>query len=158
MRVFIANFGRENYAWPECLERHTIATMNTQEAQGFWETGDRDAYIKYCIANVKTSAGIVPTRPVASRWFNLMTVLAETSGDLWVHRENNQLWWTVSKSDAPTFEPGIEPVNDGQKVVTCYKPCEPWSNIRSCLGSGGNSPAAFSEHWDLGLIRPRGQA
>jgi type I restriction enzyme R subunit len=31
-------------------------------------------------------------------------------------------------------------------------------STRSCLGSGGNSPAAFSEHWDLGLIRPRGQA
>jgi len=27
----------------------------------------------------------------------------------------------------------------------------------SCLGSGGNSLAACSEHWDLGLIRPRGQ-
>jgi hypothetical protein len=26
-----------------------------------------------------------------------------------------------------------------------------------CLESGGNSLAAFSEHVDLGLIRPRGQ-
>lgn len=26
-----------------------------------------------------------------------------------------------------------------------------------CLEFGGNSPAAFSEHVDLGLIRPRGQ-
>jgi hypothetical protein len=26
-----------------------------------------------------------------------------------------------------------------------------------CLESGGNSPATFSEHVDLGLIRPRGQ-
>ena len=30
-------------------------------------------------------------------------------------------------------------------------------STRSCLGSGGNSLAACSEHWDLGLIRPRGQ-
>jgi hypothetical protein len=28
---------------------------------------------------------------------------------------------------------------------------------RLCLESGGNSLAAFSEHVDLGLIRPRGQ-
>jgi hypothetical protein len=29
MEVFIAKFGREDYAWPDCLARSTIATMMT---------------------------------------------------------------------------------------------------------------------------------
>ena len=28
MRVFIYNFGRENYEWPICRHRGTVATMN----------------------------------------------------------------------------------------------------------------------------------
>jgi hypothetical protein len=28
LKVFIANFGRENYEWPACLAPSTIATMN----------------------------------------------------------------------------------------------------------------------------------
>src|SRR4051812_41833996 len=107
MKVFIANFGRENYEWPECLARGTIATMNDVSVQGFWEVGDRDAYIQERMKG-KTAAGIAPTKPVASRWFNLMTIISRSSGDLWVHREKDQLWWTVSRSDPPSFEPKLE--------------------------------------------------
>src|SRR3546814_4435144 len=111
MKVFIANFGRENYEWPECLKRHTIATMNAEAAQLFWESGDREAYINHCLENIKTAAGILPTRSVASRWYNLMTTIAQSSGDLWIHREKEQLWWTTSTEDTPHFEPRVEPVN-----------------------------------------------
>lgn len=128
LKVFIANFGRENYAWPQCLERSTVATMNAEEVQGFWLTNDREAYINYCIRHIKTAKGIASTRPIASRWFNLMTVVAETSGDLWIHREKGQLWWTISKPDRPAFERFVEPINDDRRVVICHKACEPWSN------------------------------
>jgi hypothetical protein len=72
--------------------------MNDLEVQGFWEARDREAYVDYCLKNVKTLKGVVPTRPVASRWFNLMSISAETVGDLWIHREKNQFWWTTSKA------------------------------------------------------------
>ena len=127
MRVFIANFGRENYEWPVCKARGTVATMNDVKAQGFWEAGNRQAYILERMAG-QTAAGIEPTRQVASRWFNLMTIISETAGDLWVHRAEDHLWWTISLNDPPTFEPQVEPVGEQRAVIVCHKPCNPWSN------------------------------
>lgn len=128
MRVFIANFGRGNYEWPHCQARGTIATMNDFKAQAFWEAHDRDAFVNYCLKETKTATGMAPTRPVASRWFNLMSIIAETAGDLWLHREKDQFWWTTSKVDPPTFEQRVEPFGDQIVVIVCHKPCEPWSN------------------------------
>lgn len=136
MKVFIANFGRENYAWAECLARGTIATMNDEAVHPFWVAGDRDGYINYSLANTRTAAGITPTKPVASRWFNLMTVIAESSGDIWFHREKDQIWWTESKAAPPTIalEPDPFARQPGGQVYVCHKPCEPWSNT-SRLGN-----------------------
>ncbi len=127
MKVFIANFGRENYEWPVCYARGTIATMNEVSAQAYWEAGDREGYILSRMKG-KTAAGITPTRPVASRWFNLMSIISQSSGDLWIHREKDQFWWTTSRSDPPVFEPKVEPVGDKRNVIVCHKPCEPWSD------------------------------
>jgi hypothetical protein len=130
MKVYIANFGRENYEWPNCLSQSTVTTMNAEAVHPFWVKRDREGYIEYCLRHLTTAAGIKPTRPVASRWFNLVTIISETAGDFWVHREKNQLWWTRSKSDAPTIVPGIDPTMAGNpKVYVCHKPCEPWSNF-----------------------------
>ncbi len=128
MKVFIANFGRENYAWPACLARSTIATMNDVKVQGFWEAGDREGYIENRMRLHKTAAGKTPTRAVASRWFNLMSTIVESEGDIWIHREKEQLWWTTSRPDAPTYEPLKETVGEGRDVIICHKPCDPWSN------------------------------
>lgn len=127
MKIFIANFGRENYEWPACLARGTVATMNDVKVQGLWEAGNREAYMQERIKG-KTAAGITPTRPVASRWFNLMTIISETAGDLWIHRSQTHLWWTISRADPPTYEPKLEPVGDKRNVIVCHKPCDPWSN------------------------------
>ena len=35
MKVYIANFGRENYFWPECLKRGAISTMNDKDVHQF---------------------------------------------------------------------------------------------------------------------------
>lgn len=128
MKVYIANFGRENYAWPTCLARSTIATMNDVRVQSFWEVGDRESYIENRMRLHKTAAGKTPTRPVASRWFNLLTAIVESEDDFWVHREKDQIRWTISRSEPPTFETMNEPVGDRRDVVICHKPCDPWSN------------------------------
>ncbi|WP_448327719.1 hypothetical protein [Sulfitobacter sp. M13] len=127
MKVYIANFGRQNYEWPVCRDRGTVATMNAVAVQRFWEASDREAYITNRMANDTTAAGEKPTRATASRWFNLMTAVAETAGDIWVHRDGNELWWTTSRHDTPTFETKIEPIDRGREVVVCHKPCEQWS-------------------------------
>lgn len=130
MKVFIANFGRGNYEWPKCHERNTVATMNAEAVHRFWLNGDRESYINHCIAHIRTPSGRTPTRPVASRWYNLMTIISETSGDVWIHRAKEQLWWTVSKAEAPTITEESEPssLQKSPRVYVCHKPCEPWSN------------------------------
>jgi len=127
MKVFIANFGRENYEWTVCQARSTVATMNDVSAQPYWEAGDREGYIQLRMKG-KTAAGITPTKPVASRWFNLMTIISESSGDIWIHREKDQFWWTASRVDPPVFEAKTEPVGDRRNVIVCHKPCDPWSD------------------------------
>jgi len=94
----------------------------------FWQAGDREGFIAKAMKR-RTAAGLEPTRSVASRWFNLITAIAETSDDVWIHREKDQLWWTRSLSDAPSFERQFEPLPDRRDVIVCFKRCEPWRNM-----------------------------
>src|SRR3546814_7449474 len=118
--VFIANFGQENYEWPVCLQRGTIATMNRVEDQPLWEARDREGYIASRMRQ-KTAAGLVPTHPVAARWYNLMTIISETSGDIWIHRDGYHLWWQTSRDDPPTFEAKTEQVGRKRDGIICHK-------------------------------------
>jgi hypothetical protein len=127
MRVYIANFGEGNYEWPTCKERGTIATMNDLQAQTLWEAGDKEGFIAHAMGR-KHRRGGYPIKAVASRWFNLMTIIANSSGDVWIHKAKDELWWTVSKSSPPTFEVKTEPFSDRQRVTVCHKPCDPWSD------------------------------
>lgn len=132
MRVFIANFGRANWAWPGCLSGSTIAVMDDERLHGFWHAGDREGYIRSAIQHLRLSSGATVTRQVASRWFNLNTMFAETAGDVWIHREKDDLWWTVSRNES-----GAEALVDDPKpragsgkaarVSLFQKPCETWS-------------------------------
>ncbi|MDX7953430.1 hypothetical protein P7D22_19890 [Lichenihabitans sp. Uapishka_5] len=128
MKVYIANFGRENYEWPVCKSRGTVATMNDVGIQPLWAAGNREGYLQRAMLG-KTAAGISPPKTVASRWFNLMTIIAETEHDLWIHRQKDELWWTVSTAAPPAFEEKVEPVGDRPTVVVCHKPCGPWSDL-----------------------------
>ncbi|MBB5705222.1 hypothetical protein [Sphingopyxis panaciterrulae] len=132
MKVYIANFGRENYAWPDCLARHEIVTMQDERVHDLWRDGDRKGYIDFCVANLKTMKGIAPTRPVAGRWFNLGSIVTESSGDMWLHQDGKHLWWTVTTDGLPIIEPGpdLKPNPDGPPNVYYYrKPAQPWSNM-----------------------------
>jgi hypothetical protein len=130
LKTFIANFGQSNYLWPACLKQGTVATFEDEDLRPFWERGDREGYVAYAIANKKSAANITPTRPVASRWFNLATIVSETAGDVWIHREKDELWWTVSKPDPviTTIEPSHDPGRTGPRVYVMHKPARAWSN------------------------------
>lgn len=127
MDVYVANFGEQNYEWPVCKERGTIATMNEVEAQKFWLADDREGYIATRMKFL-TVAGNVPSRSVASRWFNLMTTISESQGDTWIHSDTQFIWWTTSRAGLPTFEPRLEPIGRNRNVIVCHKPCDPWSS------------------------------
>ena len=102
MKVYIANFGRQNYEWPICRERGTVATMNAIDAQKLWESNDRESYIASRMANETTASGKTPTKATASRWFNLMTTVVETVGDVWVHKDG-KLDAVKRRLSAPIF-------------------------------------------------------
>jgi hypothetical protein len=105
--------------------------MESEDLRPFWLHGDRAGYIAHAIATKKTAAGITPTPPVASRWFNLATIITSTENDLWIHREKGALWWTTSRPGAPetTLDPAFNPAAPGDCVYVYHKPAEPWSNL-----------------------------
>lgn len=130
MKVFIANFGQQNYLWPACLERSTVATINNVQVQPFWEARDRKGYVAYALANMKTARGETPTPSVASRWYGLTDEVANTNGDIWIHREKTELWWTTTRPDTVQIElkPSRNNERDGPEIYELHKPCDPWTD------------------------------
>ncbi|MEQ9210548.1 MAG: hypothetical protein RLN96_12020, partial [Pseudomonadales bacterium] len=130
MKIYIANFGRENYLWPECLERGTIATMDDEEVNPFWLDRDKEGYINFCMTKLRTARGIAVTKPVASRWYNLLDILSDTDGDLWIHRQKDTLWWTISTDQQPTssLETDYKPLRPNAKAYVYHKQCTGWSS------------------------------
>ena len=130
MRIFIANFGRENHLWPACLARSTVAAFDDADLRPFTLSGDRAGYIAHCIATKKTAAGITPTASVASRWFNLTGIVSSTEDDLWIHRAKNELWWTTSRGGIVdvSLQPAFKPPNPDDQVYEFHKSVDAWSN------------------------------
>jgi hypothetical protein len=130
MRVFIANFGRGNWAWPECLRRKALAVMDDTRVHPFWKRGDKEGYIRKTQEELRLAGGGHVLKMVASRWFNLNSILMETDGDLWIHREKAELWWTQSSHEEPSEEiiDDPNPLFGAARIHVYYKPCSGWSN------------------------------
>ncbi|MDQ2644731.1 MAG: hypothetical protein M3020_13015 [Myxococcota bacterium] len=127
MKVFIANFGRENLLWPLCRDRNAVLTYEDADTWPIRQSGDRAAYIAYCVAN-KTSSGVAPTPALASRWFNLTDIVSDTAGDIWIHREKEDLWWTTSLEQPPVIskEPAPWSNPNTHDVFIVAKAAAPW--------------------------------
>ena len=131
MNVYIANFGRENYEWPRCLAVGYVATMQDERLHPFWAADDREGYIEQTLAHLKTAKGVTPVKSTASRWYNLGTIIMESSGDLWIHRHEDRIWWTMTLEEEGSIElePDPKPAPWGSRDVYFYrKPCRPWSS------------------------------
>jgi hypothetical protein len=128
MAVYIANFGRGNYAWEDCKRRSTIATMNHERSHPFWLADDREGYIDICQRHDRTAEGKPVPVNLASRWFNLMTIISQSANDLWLHKSGDDIWWTYSM-DEPAKIDDIPRKLDFQdeRVFECHKPCQTWS-------------------------------
>ena len=130
VKTFIANLGRYNQLWPTCLANSTVATFEDEDLFGMWQAGEKEAYIAHCIKHKKTAKGLTPTRAVASRWFNLPHILTATENDLWIHRQKDQLWWTISGSGEVQISPdtAFDPVKGHYPIYVFHKPTAAWSN------------------------------
>jgi hypothetical protein len=130
MRVYIANFGKSNWAWAACLKRSALAVMDDERVHPFWQRGDREGYIREAQRVLRLASGGPVIKPVASRWYNLNTILMETVGDIWIHREKNELWWTVSINEKPDVEliEDPQPHAGTNMIFVYYKRCSGWSD------------------------------
>jgi hypothetical protein len=105
--------------------------MDDMRVHPYWQRGDRDGYIETAMRVLRTMKGVPPSRNTASYWYNVTTILHETSGDLWLHRDKDRLWWTVSTPEPP----GPPEIMDdpaytlkAPKIAVYYKRCEGWSD------------------------------
>lgn len=125
MKVYIANFGRGNKDWPQCLAEKCLLTRTSDIEYGFWQSDDRKGFIEHAVNYTETAKGARPTRPLASRWFNLLSIISESRRDLWIHRAKEEIWWTVSGEDAADISKISGPPADAQ--VTIKKRSLGWS-------------------------------
>lgn len=129
-RVYVANFGQGNSLWPQAKANSTLATFDDVAVHDFWRTGDRAGFIEAALAHTVTALGLPPTRPTAGRWFNLVEELRDTEGDLWISRQSDSLWWTMSLPGQlrETLQLSDRPERNGPEVWVLEKPCRPWSD------------------------------
>lgn len=130
MKTFIANIGRHNQLWPTCLARSTVATFEDEDLWPLWNAGDKEAYIAHCIKHKKTAKGLTPTRAVAARWFNLAHILGASENDLWIHRQKDELWWTISSKGEVeiSLDNAFDPTKGDYRIYVSHKPTAAWSN------------------------------
>jgi hypothetical protein len=130
MKTFIANFGSGNWAWPECLRRNVIATMDDIRVGAYWESSDLEGYIRESLRLLKNRHGKPLERGTVTHWFNQVTWLHESNGDLWLHSDTKHLWWTLSLPGSMTSEVRDEPDPSfgSQKINFYCKPCQSWSS------------------------------
>lgn len=130
MDIYIANFGIGNTLWPHCLSNSVICSYEDADLWPLWHAGKFDEYIEKCLWEKKTVKGISPTKPVASRWYNIGHIVSDTQGDLWIHREKDQLWWTMSLPEAVqvNLHNGASVGRKEERYYVFNKPAAPWLN------------------------------
>jgi hypothetical protein len=131
MKTIACNFGVANWAWPDCLATGTVCVMDDVRVHDFYLAGDRDGYVRRALEVLKLD-GAEPVVPaVAAKWYGLVETLLRSDGDLWVHKEGERLFWTISTDAEPTRKvvPENKPRYGG--VVSSWqyrKQCTGWSD------------------------------
>jgi hypothetical protein len=126
MRIYVVNLGTGNRHWQICKDESVLTLQVSSDLLSFWNARDKSGWQLWSARNETTNLGRPPIEPVTSRWYNLLTVFAETSGDLWVHSDGARLFWT--RSSAGDFEKSqiSDPFGGKRSYFLLKKPCEPW--------------------------------
>ncbi|NGO51111.1 hypothetical protein [Allomesorhizobium camelthorni] len=103
--IFISMTGDRNELWAECLQRNLVALGFDRPYFEAWHAGDYEGYL--ALERAAASAGSLDgdIKARATLWFNRATRLTESEGDVWLHRDGNNLYWAETTADAPVFEP-----------------------------------------------------
>lgn len=131
MQTFIANFGQGNFLWPQCLAEKTIKILSDESLDPFWVARDLEGWSEYATSKMLTSAGVVVPQGLATRWYNLNAWFHESSGDLWLHRDKDKLWWTLSGTGEASKTIFTEPKPRPGRSARSYiysRDCTGWSD------------------------------
>jgi hypothetical protein len=129
--VFTTFFGDENYMWATALANGTVLTVIDDDLFHFWRARDREGFIRYAGTNKLTRSGARPAPNVASRWFNYAENVVQSTGDIWLHYDGKDLWWTRTTAEPAVFEENGPPSPADRQIPVhvVKKPAENWSNM-----------------------------
>lgn len=128
-KIYVSNFGIANKLWSDCLKHSRIETFSHISALPFLENEDKDDFVLNAMKNELTSKGVRPDKGVAARWYNVSKIFESTAGDVWLHRADDDIWWTISLPETHTvsFHASHAPeAKDGDQVFHTTKPTLPW--------------------------------
>ena len=129
-KIYVANFGISNALWPNCLKESCVETFSHSSALPFVQSEDKAGYVANAMANERTAHGIRPNKGTASRWYNVSKIFEKTAADIWIHRSDDDIWWTISLPEPHTvsFHPSHAPeARPGEEVFHTRKPTIAWS-------------------------------
>lgn len=128
MKVVVANLGYKNVHWPICLREDVITLQVSVDAFNFWKNGNKNGWIEWAIENEATMHGRSPTRAVCSRWYNLMSFFSESVDDLWLHRSDDDLYWTTSRASEINITPIDDPFGSNRPYLLFRRSADKWRN------------------------------
>ena len=129
-KIYIANFGISNALWPKCLEKSSLETFSHISALPFVQNSDHEGFIANAMANEWTARGVRPNKGTASRWYNVSKIFESTSADIWIHRCDDDIWWTISRAEQHSidfFSSHAPEALPGDEVFHTSKPALAWS-------------------------------
>jgi hypothetical protein len=93
--LFVYEACRTDYLVVGILAGATLV-MDDERVHSFWLNSDRDGYVQEAQKSRRWASGGPVPRPVASRWFNLNTILVTTAEELWIHPEDLEPFFMLS--------------------------------------------------------------
>lgn len=131
MKIFIANFGSRNWYWDRCKERSVIMVIDDARLVPLWLRGNKEEY-KQVALNICSGSESKPlSKQTAAIWYNINEIFRNTHDDIWLHRDGNSLWWTISSNEPLIIESGLNPsprLPDGAESFIMLKPCMEWQD------------------------------
>jgi len=118
--IYIVMTGNGNELWADCLERKLVALGFDEPYFDAWKANDYSAYLAIERAAAPAGTPDANIKAQSTLWFNRATRLAESEDDLWLHRDDNNLYWAETTADPPVFE------RYGNQVMLA-KPVRGWS-------------------------------
>lgn len=130
MKIYIANFGSRNWYWDRCKERSVIMFIDDARLVPLWLSGNQEEY-KNIALNIYSRSEKPLAEQTATKWFTNNELFRNTHDDIWLHRDGNSLWWTISKNEPLIIEEGLNPaprLPDSAESFIILKPCMQWQD------------------------------